>query len=167
MAASEPIIRAEKVRSRHHQGWLELTASHLVFRPIRPSGAKAAILLSLERIEGARAKKAFAAGSEELEVVYRDPNDKRQTVRFERGSWSAWASDTLGNGTGRAEPNSFAAFERDIASVRLTAINPTAAAAPPSSADRIQLLARLGDLRSSGVLTDEEFQAQKARVLGS
>jgi Short C-terminal domain len=35
--------------------------------------------------------------------------------------------------------------------------------APPSVADEIR---KLGDLRSQGLLTDEEFAAQKARLLG-
>jgi hypothetical protein len=45
-----------------------------------------------------------------------------------------------------------------------------AAAAPtpaPSSADRIARLEKLGQLRASGVLTDEEFEAQKAKILGA
>lgn len=41
------------------------------------------------------------------------------------------------------------------------------AAAPPSlgTDDMIAQLTRLGELRSAGVLTDEEFAAQKARIL--
>jgi hypothetical protein len=40
--------------------------------------------------------------------------------------------------------------------------------APPSSADseRLAQLKLLGELRSSGVLTDEEFQREKDRILG-
>ena len=36
---------------------------------------------------------------------------------------------------------------------------------PPRTAELLDLLERLGKLRSSGVLTEEEFQAQKARLL--
>ena len=42
---------------------------------------------------------------------------------------------------------------------------PPAAAAPP--ADPIQQLKELGELRDKGVLTEEEFAAQKAKLLGS
>jgi hypothetical protein len=42
---------------------------------------------------------------------------------------------------------------------------PMPAAAP--AADPIEQLAKLGQLRDSGVLTEEEFQAQKAKVLGN
>ncbi len=41
-----------------------------------------------------------------------------------------------------------------------------ATAAPPAS-DRIQQLKELGELRSSGVLTDEEFAAEKAKIMGN
>ncbi len=42
--------------------------------------------------------------------------------------------------------------------------NTTAAAAPAS--DRIEQLRQLGELRTSGVLTDEEFASEKARIMG-
>ena len=42
---------------------------------------------------------------------------------------------------------------------------PPAAAAP--SPDPIQQLKELGELRDMGVLTEEEFAAQKAKLLGS
>ena len=41
------------------------------------------------------------------------------------------------------------------------------APAPPPAADPIEQLTKLGQLRDSGVLTEEEFQAQKAKILGS
>lgn len=41
------------------------------------------------------------------------------------------------------------------------------AAPPPSQDDTIAQLERLGALHSQGVLTDEEFAAQKAKVLGT
>jgi Short C-terminal domain len=42
---------------------------------------------------------------------------------------------------------------------------PAPAQAPPP--DPIEQLTRLGELRDSGVLTEEEFAAQKAKILGS
>jgi hypothetical protein len=48
---------------------------------------------------------------------------------------------------------------------------PTYAAPPPAAAapaaDPIQQLKDLADLRQQGILTDEEFAAQKAKILGS
>jgi hypothetical protein len=48
---------------------------------------------------------------------------------------------------------------------------PAAAAAPdaaaePSAADQLALLKQLGELHADGTLTDEEFAAQKAKILG-
>jgi hypothetical protein len=40
-------------------------------------------------------------------------------------------------------------------------------AAAQQAADPIQQLKELGELRDSGVLTEEEFAAQKAKILGS
>jgi len=45
---------------------------------------------------------------------------------------------------------------------------PQAAPPPPAAApDPIDRLKELGELRDNGVLTEEEFQAQKAKVLAS
>lgn len=45
------------------------------------------------------------------------------------------------------------------------AVQPAAAAAPEE--DPVETLKRLGDLHAQGILTDEEFAAQKAKILGS
>ena len=37
--------------------------------------------------------------------------------------------------------------------------------AAPSAGDRLQQLKELGELKSSGVLTEAEFEAQKAKIL--
>jgi len=42
-----------------------------------------------------------------------------------------------------------------------------AAAAPTPQQDVVTQLERLGALRDQGVLTEEEFQAQKAKILGT
>jgi hypothetical protein len=52
-----------------------------------------------------------------------------------------------------------AAYEQQVA--------PPPAPPPPPAADPIARLKELGELRDSGVLTEEEFAAQKARILGS
>ncbi len=43
---------------------------------------------------------------------------------------------------------------------------PPVASAPPAEDDMLSQLERLGQLHQNGVLTDEEFTAQKARILG-
>jgi hypothetical protein len=44
---------------------------------------------------------------------------------------------------------------------------PPQAPPPQASADPVQQLKELGELRDKGVLTEEEFAAQKAKILGS
>jgi hypothetical protein len=43
---------------------------------------------------------------------------------------------------------------------------PAQQAPPPPAADPIAQLKQLGELHEQGVLTDEEFAAQKAKILG-
>jgi hypothetical protein len=43
---------------------------------------------------------------------------------------------------------------------------PAPAAATPSTADTIEQLKGLAELKSAGILTDAEFEAQKAKILG-
>ncbi|MCP2324010.1 type II secretory pathway pseudopilin PulG [Hamadaea flava] len=40
-------------------------------------------------------------------------------------------------------------------------------APPPASADKLDQLKTLGDLKAQGVLTDAEFEQQKQRILAS
>jgi hypothetical protein len=47
-----------------------------------------------------------------------------------------------------------------------TAQAPAPAAPAPAGADPIEQLKELGQLHQQGVLTDEEFAAQKAKILG-
>jgi Short C-terminal domain len=44
---------------------------------------------------------------------------------------------------------------------------PPQAAPAPAPADPVEQLKELSELRDKGVLTDEEFAAQKAKILGS
>ena len=44
---------------------------------------------------------------------------------------------------------------------------PPPQAPPPPAADPIEQLTKLGELRDKGVLTEEEFAAQKAKLLNS
>jgi len=55
------------------------------------------------------------------------------------------------------------AADREEAYAAQTA--PAEEAAGPTDDDRLDQLERLADLRSKGVLTEEEFAAEKARVL--
>jgi hypothetical protein len=42
---------------------------------------------------------------------------------------------------------------------------PPPAAAAPSTDDKLEQLTKLGELKTAGILTDAEFEAQKAKIL--
>jgi len=44
---------------------------------------------------------------------------------------------------------------------------PPAPAAAPAGGDRMAQLQQLGDLHAQGILTDDEFASEKAKILGS
>ena len=70
-----------------------------------------------------------------------------------------------------AQRDAETAAKRDEAYAEQTAppaaAAPAAPAAPPQSAtaDRLEQLKSLGELKQSGVLTEAEFEAQKAKIL--
>ncbi len=66
-----------------------------------------------------------------------------------------------------ADRDAQTAAERDQAYHQQTAPAPQPAAAPAPAADPIQQLKELADLKNQGILTEEEFAAQKAKILGS
>lgn len=58
--------------------------------------------------------------------------------------------------------------EREQAYAEQVSAPPPASPAPaPAQADVIEQLKQLGELRTQGILTEEEFAAQKAKLLGS
>jgi len=59
------------------------------------------------------------------------------------------------------------AYQQQAAPAPPPAAPPAAAPAAPAEEDMIQQLKDLGDLHAQGILTDEEFAAQKAKILGS
>jgi hypothetical protein len=70
----------------------------------------------------------------------------------------AGTATTVSNRVSRRQANRWAEQEQ-----------PQAAAPPaaPAGEDTVSQLKELGELRDSGVLTEEEFAAQKAKLLGS
>jgi hypothetical protein len=57
--------------------------------------------------------------------------------------------------------------DRQQAYEQQTAAAPAPAPAAPAQADTIEQLKSLGELRAQGILTEEEFTAQKAKILGT
>ena len=69
----------------------------------------------------------------------------------------------------RRQAERFAERDAQIYADRQQAYANTQAPAAPQAApatDRIEQLKQLGELKASGVLTEEEFAAEKARIMG-
>ena len=70
----------------------------------------------------------------------------------------------VSNRTSRRQANRWAAQDQQAYEQEQEAAPPPAAAPPAES--RIDQLKALGELKSQGVLSDQEFEAEKARILG-
>jgi len=80
----------------------------------------------------------------------------------------AGTATTVSNRVSRRQANKWAQQDAQQAPPQQQYVEqaaPAPAAAP--AADPIAQLKELGELHQSGVLTDEEFAAQKAKILGS
>ena len=84
----------------------------------------------------------------------RHPEDVQRTI-FHQGELNQQRSAHRAQGAAQAAPPAAAPVRPD-----------GGAASPPLSPSVTTELERLADLRSRGVLTEEEFQDQKARILG-
>jgi hypothetical protein len=60
-----------------------------------------------------------------------------------------------------------AAADQAVANAQAAAPPPPPAAAPAGGDDPVAQLERLAALKQQGILTDAEFEAQKAKILGS
>jgi Short C-terminal domain len=77
---------------------------------------------------------------------------------------AAGTATVVSNRVSRRQYNRWA--DQDAAKAQEQAPAPAAPAAPAAD-DTITQLQKLGDLKSQGILTDEEFAAQKAKILAS
>ena len=80
----------------------------------------------------------------------------------------AGTATAVSNRVSRRQANTWAA--QDAAAVRRSSRPPAAAAgraAPPPAESRVEKLKELAELKDQGVLTEEEFAAEKARILAS
>jgi hypothetical protein len=76
----------------------------------------------------------------------------------------AGTATSVSNRVSRRQANRWAAQDAEAYPQEQYA-PPPAPAAPPAAADRVEQLKDLADLKQQGVLTDEEFAAEKARIL--
>jgi hypothetical protein len=59
-----------------------------------------------------------------------------------------------------------AAYDEQMAAQQAAAPPPPPAAAAPPEEDKFAQLEKLAELNKQGILTDEEFAAEKAKILG-
>jgi membrane protein YdbS with pleckstrin-like domain len=96
---------------------------------------------------------ASEAGREEFEFI-RDPEGVQKTIYQQTERWQ------------RGERDSDTPPMPGATSPPHPAGPPSTGPLPPAAPNITTELERLADLRTRGVLTEEEFQAQKARILG-
>jgi hypothetical protein len=79
----------------------------------------------------------------------------------------AGTATSVSNRVSRRQGARWAEQEQQAAPAAAPAAAPPAAAPAPGGASVIDQLKELGELKAQGILTEEEFAAQKAKILGS
>lgn len=128
----------------HREGWI---AKHSMEIPLEAINDVRFAQGIFERIIGAGTlvvQSASESGREEFKAI-RNPEDVQKTI-YHQG-----------------EMNQQRMYRPDAASRAPDSSRPSA---PPLAPSTVTELERLADLRAKGVLTEAEFQAQKARILG-
>jgi Short C-terminal domain len=83
--------------------------------------------------------------------------------RVSRRQGNRWAAKDQQQAEADQQQAEAEAYEQEQAAAQQQAPPPQAPAAP--QADMLTQLQQLGELKASGVLTEEEFAAQKAKIL--
>ena len=78
----------------------------------------------------------------------------------------AGTATAVSNRVSRRQGNRWAQQDAQAAPAPAPAPAPAAPAPASSAADMVAVLKQLGELHADGTLTDEEFAAQKAKILG-
>ena len=89
---------------------------------------------------------------------------ERYPVWYDRADPSTWAYAVIADDTGRAQMRSmFGAAAETLTGMGGVPAAPVAAA--PAAVDPVERLQKLGELRAQGVISDAEFEEQKAKLL--
>jgi hypothetical protein len=95
---------------------------------------------------------------------------ERYPVWYDRADPSTWAYAVIADDTGRAQMRSmFGAAAESLTGMGGIPVTATPGAPPAAApaADPVERLQKLGELRAQGVITDAEFEEQKAKLLGA
>jgi Short C-terminal domain len=87
--------------------------------------------------------------------------------RVQRRQQARWAAQDQANAAAAPAPPPPAQYAAPAPQAYAEPVQPPAAAAPPANGmdDKLAQLKQLGELLSAGVLTQAEFDQQKARIL--
>jgi hypothetical protein len=77
----------------------------------------------------------------------------------------AGTATAVSNRVSRRQANRWAQQDEVAYGSESQAYEPPPAPAAPSTEDKLEQLKQLGELKTAGVLTDAEFEAQKAKIL--
>jgi hypothetical protein len=77
----------------------------------------------------------------------------------------AGTASAVGGRVRHRQDQKWARQDAQVAEPAPVAAAPQQRSAPPAD-DRLQQLKQLGDLKAQGVLTEDEFAAEKAKILG-
>ena len=131
----------------HREGWFAKRSMDIPYEAVNDVRFKQSVF---ERIIGAGSliiHSASEAGRQEFRAI-RHPEDVQKAIYHER------------------EKNQQRMFNPRGGASAAPAVPPSPVAPPGAAPSVVTELERLADLRAKGVLTEEEFQAQKARILG-
>ena len=130
----------------HREGWIAKHSMEIPLEAINDVRFRQGVLERIIKAGTLIVQSASESGREEFRAI-RNPEEVQKTI-YHQG-----------------ELNQKRMFQPGPAA---TAASPfaQAPATPPMAPSTVTELERLADLRAKGVLTEEEFQAQKAKILG-
>jgi len=131
------------------RGSLVLAAGELYFL----SGKEKAFSTPLKEIVSVDARKGFGNGVDFLFVIFNE-NGKERKIKIQHLAF--WTGVAMGNMTQLREPY-FKSWEAAIENAR---------SGKSTQQSNIGDLEKLAELRSKGVITEEEFQKKKKQLLG-
>lgn len=135
----------------HREGWIAKHSMEIPLEAINDVRFSQGVFERIIRAGTLVVQSASEAGREEFKAI-RNPEDVQKTI-YHQGELNQKRMFQPGAATPPAPPAP-------------TSPEPSRPASPPLAPSTVTELERLADLRARGVLTEAEFQAQKAKILG-
>ena len=133
----------------HREGWIAKRSMEIPLEAINDVRFRQTAFERIIKAGTLVVQSASESGREEFRAI-RNPEEVQRTI-YHQGELN--------------QKRMFQPGASTQAAVSQTGVPPTPAA-PPAAPSTVTELERLADLRARGVLTEAEFQAQKAKILG-